>query len=87
MAFNALYRLGWQVESTCDTDGIYALCASNGKHHAMIAVNLTGTAQELCVTGADLAEARWHLLDQERLLSWSPAVTTLAPNDTMLVEW
>ena len=87
VAFNALYKLGRQVESVCDNDRLYAVCASDGTRHAMMLSNLTGTAQELCIEGTDLSGARWHVLDQERLLSWSPAVRTLAPNDVVLVEW
>ena len=86
-AFNTLYKLGWQVESVCDNDRLYAVCASDGKHHAMMLSNLTGAAQELCIEGADLTDARWHVLDQERLLSWSPAVKEMAPNDVVLLEW
>ncbi len=87
VAFHMLYKLGWQVESISDTDGLYALAASDGQRHAMMLSNLTGAAQMLTVDGADLADARWHILDQERLLSWSPAVSQLAPNDVVLVEW
>ena len=87
VAFNTLYKLGWQMESVCDNDRLYAVCASDGKRHAMMLSNLTGAAQELCIEGADLSDARWHVLDQDRLLSWSPAVKALAPNDVVLVEW
>ena len=87
VAFNLLYKLGWQVECTADTERVYALCASNGKQSAMMLTNLTGTEQALSIEGVDLTDARWHVLDQERLLSWSPTVKTLSPNDTVLVEW
>ena len=87
VAFNLLYKLGWQVECIADTEGVYALCASNGKQSAMMLTNLTGTEQALSIEGVDLTDARWHVLDQERLLSWSPTVKTLSPNDTVLVEW
>jgi hypothetical protein len=53
----------------------------------MMLSNLTGDTQDLCIEGADLSRARWYVLDQERLLSWSPAVKSLAPNDVVLVEW
>ena len=87
VAFNILYKLGWQVESVSDTDGLYALAASNGVKNAMLLVNLTGNAEEISIEGANLTDARWHVLDGERLLSWSPAVKRLAPNDVVLVEW
>ncbi len=87
VAFNILYKLGWQVECQSDDGRLYALAASNGVKNAMLLVNLTGNAEEISIEGADLTDARWHVLDQERLLSWSPAVGTLAPNDVVLVEW
>ena len=49
--------------------------------------NLSGTTQELNIEGVDLSKAKYHVIDQERLLSWSPAVRKLAPNDVVLVEW
>ncbi len=87
VAFNALYKLGEQVETACDTDGLYVLAASNGKKNALLISNLTGEAQTLSIDGVDLTDARFHVIDQERLLSWSPAVKALAPNDVVLVEW
>jgi hypothetical protein len=87
VAFNALYALGTQVEAICDNGRLYTLAASNGNRHAMMLANLTGECQDLCIEGADLSHARWHVLDQERLLSWSPAVKSLAPNDVVLIEW
>ena len=87
VAFNTLYQLGRQVESSCDNGRLYVLAASDGSRHAMMMANLTGETQELCIEGADLSHARWHVLDQQRLLSWSPAVGKLAPNDVVLVEW
>ncbi|MBR6764494.1 MAG: hypothetical protein IKM13_12210 [Clostridia bacterium] len=86
-AFNRLYRLGDQVEARCDNQRLYALAASNGKQNALLVANLTGTEQSLTVEGADLTDARYYVLDQERLLSWAPHAKTLAPNDVVLVEW
>ena len=39
------------------------------------------------IEGVDLSKAKYHVIDQERLLSWSPAVKSLAPNDVVLLEW
>ena len=47
VAFNTLYKLGMQVETECDTDGLYVLCASNGKKNAMMIANLSGKQQQL----------------------------------------
>ena len=87
VAFNTLYRLGTQVEALSDTPELYTLVASDGKSHAMLISNLTGKKQELNITGVDLAAARYHVIDQERLLSWSPAVKEIENNQVLLIEW
>ena len=87
VAFNTLYRLGTQVESVCDTNTLYTLVASDGKSHAMLISNLTGKKQELNITGVDLSAARYHVIDNERLLSWSPAVKEIENNQVLLIEW
>jgi hypothetical protein len=53
----------------------------------MVISNLTGKAQPLTIEGADLSKAKYHVIDQERLLSWSPAVTTIDKNMVVLIEW
>ncbi len=87
VAFNTLYRLGDQVELRCDTEGVYALAATDGKRHALMVSNLTPTTQSLVIEGADLSQARFYVLDGERLLSWSPRMDKLEPNAVMLIEW
>ena len=87
VAFNTLYRLGTQVESVCDTDALYTLVASDGERHAMLISNLTGKTQELGIEGVDLSNARYHIIDQERLLSWSPVVKEIENNQVLLIEW
>ena len=87
VAFNHLHQLGNQVELSCDTEDLYAVAATNGKKHALMISNATGAKQELCIEGADLSGARYHIIDQERLLSWSPAIHTLQANDVVLIEW
>ena len=87
VVFNALYRLGTQVESQCDEDRLYVLAASNGKKHAAMIVNLTGQRQELTIEGVDLKDARYSLIDQEHLLSWIPNANVIQNNDVILMEW
>jgi hypothetical protein len=87
VAFHQLYRLGTQVEGISDTDRLWTLAASDGNHHALLISNTTGKAQELCIEGADLTGARYHVIDQERLLSWSPAVKKIPDNTVLLIEW
>ena len=87
VAFHQLYRLGTQVEGISDTDRLWTLAASNGNHHALLISNTTGKAQELCIEGVDLTGARYHVIDQERLLSWSPATNEISDNTVLLIEW
>ncbi len=87
VAFNTLYKLGMQVESKCDTEDIYVLVASDGKRNAMMISNLTSDIQELNIDGVDLSDARFHIIDQERLLSWTADVSRIDPNAVVLIEW
>ena len=87
VAFNTLYQLGTQVEAVSDNERVYAVAASDGTHHALMISNLSGTTQELNIEGVDLSKAKYHVIDQERLLSWSPAVTSIENNMVMLIEW
>lgn len=87
VAFNALYALGTQVEAVSDHDRLYALAASNGKRHALLLANLTDTKQSLSLEGVKWDEAKLHVIDQERLLSWSPAVSEIDKNQVLLIEW
>jgi hypothetical protein len=88
-AFNRLYRLGHQVECVGDTPKMYAVAASDGKRGAVLISNLTGAAQRLAVyaDGVDFAEARYYVIDNERLLSWAPHGCVIGANTVMLIEW
>ena len=87
VAFNALYTLGREMGTACDTEGLYVLAAQNGEGHALLLSNLTGAAQPLCLEGVDLEGARYHVIDDEHLLSWSPAVSSIEKNQVLLIEW
>ena len=87
VAFNQLYKLGNEVECESDNPRLYAIAASDGKKHAMLISNLTKARQQLRIEGVDLSNARFYVIDQERLLSWAPDAKTLAPNDVVLIEW
>ena len=86
-AFNRLYRLGTQDEAVCDTDGLYALAASDGQHRALLLSNLSGRTLPLQFTGIDCANARYYVLDQERLLGWAAHADVIEPNAVVLIEW
>ena len=65
---------------------MYVLAATDGKSCALLVANLTGAAQELRIEGVDLAAARYHVIDQERLLSWSAAADKIENNQVLLIE-
>ena len=87
VAFNTLYRLGMQAEVSCDTEDLYVLAATDGSHHALMISNLAGKKQELVFEGVDLSHAKYHVIDQERLLSWSPVIDCIDSNSVLLIEW
>ena len=86
-AFSSLYKLGTQVGLKCDTDGVYAVAASDGKKSALMITNVSGADQSLEIEGADLTDARWYLIDDRRLLSWSPELKEIKNNTVVLVEF
>ena len=87
VAFNSLYKLGMQIEAECDNGRFYVLAASDGKRNALMLSNLTEARQELNIEGVDLSDARFYVLDNDRLLSWAPNANTVENNTVMLVEW
>ena len=86
-AFSALYNLKDQVKLTLDADGVYALCASDGKRNAIMISNVSGQAHKLEFEGVDLGGASWHVIDNERLLSWAPELKTIENNTVILIEF
>ena len=87
VAFDQLYRLGTEIECVCDTNGLYAIAASDGQRCAMMISNLTGAEQSLEISGAELSDARYHVIDGERLLSWSAPTRSIKNNEVLLIEW
>ena len=86
-AFNRLYRLGSQAALECDTEDLYAVAATNGRKHAVMIANLTGKSQSLTLEGIDLSDARYYVIDNERLLSWTPHAETIENNAVVLIEF
>jgi hypothetical protein len=86
-AFGELYKLGTQISLSCDTEGVYAVCATNGKKNALLISNVSGQKQDLNVSGVDLSDARFSVIDQYRLLSWSPKAISIDNNTVLLIEW
>jgi hypothetical protein len=87
VAFNQLYKLGTQVALECDTEELYAVAATNGKKNALVISNLTGETQSLNIEGVDLTDARFSVIDDTRLLSWSPFVSEIKNNEVYLIEF
>ena len=69
------------------TDELYALAATNGKKHALLLSNLTGQTQPLELNGVGLSDAHVYVIDQERMMSWSPNADRIENNMVMLIEW
>lgn len=86
-AFNALYKLGTQTACTCDTDGVYAVAATDGKKHALMLSNISGKTHALEIEGVDLTDARFSYIDDHRMLSWAPNAKVLEDNSVVLIEW
>lgn len=89
VAFGKLYELGTQTETVveCDTDGFYALSATDGKKNALMIVNRTGEAQELKLEGADLNDARYYILDEDHLLSMAFDADCIDNDTVLFIEW
>ena len=49
--------------------------------------NISGNKIELDIIGADLSNARYSVIDNIRLLSWSPATNKIENNSVMLIEF
>lgn len=87
VAFNTLYKLGSQVEVVSNKKGFYAVGASNGNSGALLISNISGEDQTINIEGVNLSNARYHVIDEQRLLSWSPAVSVVKNNTVLLVEY
>ena len=86
-SFNFLYELGNQVEATCDTEGVFAVAASDGKKNALLISNVSGEDTPLDIEGVDLTNAKYHVIDRQRLLSWAPPVKSLENHMVVLIEY
>ncbi|MBE7047525.1 MAG: hypothetical protein E7396_08985 [Ruminococcaceae bacterium] len=87
VAFDHLYKLQNQAELKCDTEGIYSLCATNGNKNVIVISNISGQKHELNIEGVNLDDARFSVIDQKRLLSWSPKVDVIENNQVVMIEF
>ena len=85
-AFHHLYTLENQVALQCDTEEVYALAATKDGKTVIVIANISGKTVPLDIEGISLAGARYSVIDQPRLLSWSPAVKELAHNTVLMIE-
>lgn len=63
---------------------------NRGRHkqkNAIMISNITGEKQMLEILGADLSDARWYIIDDQRLLSWAPELKSIPNNSVVLVEF
>lgn len=86
-AFNALYKLGNQVKLESDTDGIYAVAATDGKRKAIMISNISGETQNLEIEGAEIKDARYYVLADDRMLSWAADAKQIENNAVVLIEF
>ena len=87
VAFGKLYALGTQIETVCDTEGFYALAASDCKRNALLLVNRTGEDQELRIDGAELSGARYYIIDQKHLMSIAFDADRIKNDTVLYIEW
>ena len=86
-AFNRLYTLGEQCYHSCDTEGVYAVCATDGEKGALMISNISGNSAELNISGVELKNARYYVIDDEHLLSWAPHAKYIDNNSVYLIEF
>jgi hypothetical protein len=48
--------------------------------------NVSGKPRTLEISGIDLSDARWSIIDNERRLSWSAPISEMANYTVVLVE-
>ena len=65
MMFNHAYRLGNEVETASDTDGVYTLGATKNGKSVLLIANISGAEQraELALRGVDLKNAAVTRID------------------------
>lgn len=85
-AFGELYRLGSQVECSCDKEGVYAVGATDGEKKALLLTNI-GEDIEMCIGLPENMKA--YLIDQEHFMTEAkidPNGFTLAKNETLFFK-
>ncbi|MBR1983616.1 MAG: hypothetical protein IKA12_02900 [Clostridia bacterium] len=85
VAFNKLYQLKNQVESTIDTEDMYVLTAKDGEKTAMLIVNLSGKKQPLEINGLDLTNAKYHVIDDDKTFTWVSECSEILDNGVVLI--
>ena len=87
VAFGKLYALGKQAECISDTDGIYAVAATNGEKKALMIANITGEDQALTINQEG---GKVYLIDQDHhftLTDRDSASFTLKKDETIYIEF
>ena len=63
---------------------------NRGRHkqkNAIMISNISGEKHMVEIFGADLSDARWYIIDDQRLLSWAPEPKSIPNNSVVLVEF
>ena len=85
-AFGMLYKLGTEIETISDAEGVYVVGATDSKSTKIMIANVSGETVPLEIEGVDTSGARWSVIDNERRLSWSAPVKNMANYTVVLIE-
>ena len=84
-AFNELYRLGNQVQLTCDTENVYAVAASNGTDGCIVIDNYTQAEISLDLKLNGQITGCW-LINQDNFMTECPLPSTMKANDILCIK-
>ena len=87
VAFNQLYRLGWQVESETDGENLYVLSATDGENKKTLIVNLKDQTEKITYEGVGEKFRNAWLIDDDKPLGWTSDIHTLEQYQALLIEW
>ena len=87
LAFGKLYALGTQAECISDTEGLYAVAATDGEKKALMIANISGEDQALAINQEG---GKVYLIDETHFLTLThrnSASFTLKKDETIYIEY
>ena len=85
-AFGELYRLGTQIETVSDTEGVYVCGAKNEKECALLIANYSGKEQTATVQGMDINTATClYLSDTQDFETVSVSDDVVMPENAVIL--